>query len=206
MRFTDIFVFVRRCTLWLKSYFFKSLTFSFVLFIYLPFISIRVKYVLICLNAKFCVIGGSSELFVRYCLGWTGKLIIEMRHIKFGGGLATTPKFSRRHFKIFFFHQKIEFDISLGDHLNEMSKPIFWGKYYQLTLTVIKVKMIIFFIPLCWFYRDIMARLGEPLRKDELEEMINNADKNRNGKINYRGTLTYNSAWSESSVLYITSY
>ena len=32
-----------------------------------------------------------------------------------------------------------------------------------------------------------MVRLGEPLTKDELDEMIKDADINRNGKINYKG-------------------
>ena len=32
-----------------------------------------------------------------------------------------------------------------------------------------------------------MVRLGEPLTKDELDEMIKDADTNRNGKINYKG-------------------
>ena len=32
-----------------------------------------------------------------------------------------------------------------------------------------------------------MVRLGEPLTKDELDEMIKDADINRNGKKNYKG-------------------
>ena len=47
-------------SIWLKSYFFKSLN---VFFIYSQFLAIRV-YKLICLKAEFSIISISRELFV----------------------------------------------------------------------------------------------------------------------------------------------